>query len=231
MEKTPNKFIIYCIPGLGTNQSLFKKLQLINAELVHIQWLKPLKKETLPEYALRLAEQIDQTQPFILMGVSFGGMCAIEIAKKLTPLKTILISSSKTATELPWNFELLKIVPVYKLLTEKISIAGARLFKKRIGVTPEIENDFSMLLTLPPEHYYRRTIDMIVHWENKQVPANCMHIHGTADRVLPLKKEVDYNQIIKNGSHLMILDRAGDISGIINRELQCLFAHHVFSSH
>ncbi len=219
MPYTASKSTIYCIPGLGTNKTLFKNLELDQHRITHVTWEKPFKNESLPDYAMRLAKQIDTSKPFILLGVSFGGMCAIEIAKQFSPLKTFLVSSSKTKEELPGSLKILSVLPVHKLLTEPVALKGAGLFKKRLGVTRISENDFQSLLTPPPEGYFSNTIHMIVNWKNETYPQNVVHIHGNADRVLPYKEGVKYDYIIEGGTHFMVMDRAGEISGIINNEL------------
>ncbi len=71
---------------MGVNESLYRNLKLNDCAIFHIKWLTPFKNETLPDYAMRLSKQIDTTQPFALIGVSFGGMVCIEIAKKLNPI-------------------------------------------------------------------------------------------------------------------------------------------------
>ena len=47
-----------------------------------------MKSEELASYSKRLSEQIDQSEPFILIDVPFGGMIAVEILQFLKPIKT-----------------------------------------------------------------------------------------------------------------------------------------------
>jgi esterase/lipase len=66
---------------------------------------------TLQSYAIRLSAQIDTPKPIIL-GVSFGGMIAIEIAKYIGCQQVIIVSSAKTKYEIPFIcrfFGLLKL--------------------------------------------------------------------------------------------------------------------------
>ena len=92
---------IYCISGLGANEKVFQFLDLSFAKPVFIKWLFPLKNETLPQYALRLKEDfIDEPDP-IIIGLSLGGMIAVEIAKTIPSARVILISSAKTKKENP----------------------------------------------------------------------------------------------------------------------------------
>ncbi len=84
----------YFISGMAADERLFKEIMLPSAyKLQFLSWITPLCKESLSNYASRLANKIDRTEPFILIGLSMGGMMAVEIAKTLHPEKIILISS------------------------------------------------------------------------------------------------------------------------------------------
>jgi len=82
----------YCISGLGADKRAFKHLD-INLELIHIEWTKPLKNESISSYSKRLLVQIDTKEPFLLLGLSFGGIIASELAQITSPEKVIHISS------------------------------------------------------------------------------------------------------------------------------------------
>jgi pimeloyl-ACP methyl ester carboxylesterase len=212
---------VYCIPGLGINEEVFGNLKLTNCTLHYIKWITPLKNEKLPEYALRLAEQIDTTQPFALIGMSFGGMCAIEIAKKFKSIKTILISSNKTSAEVPLNISMWAPFPFYKSMNDAFYRGGAIRTKSLFGVkTREQSVLFERMLNAAPENYFAGAIHCIISWTNKEVPENVVHIHGTADLILPYHKIVKCDYPIKDGTHFMIEDRADELSAIINEELK-----------
>lgn len=51
------------------------------------------------DYAKRLSLQITDEQP-ILIGLSFGGMMAMELAKIIKVQKIVLLASAKSANEL-----------------------------------------------------------------------------------------------------------------------------------
>ena len=59
-------------------------------------------------------------------------------------------------------------------------------------------------------------IDKIMHWKNKEYLPNVITIHGSIDRVLPYT-QADF--CIRNGSHLMIINRADEVSSIIRKIL------------
>ncbi len=87
---------VYLFPGTGSDARLFSKLELPDGyQARHVEYPIPQKGETMEGYAMLLAQQIDTTQPFVLVGVSIGGMLCTELAEQLSPLKTIVVSSSK----------------------------------------------------------------------------------------------------------------------------------------
>src|SRR5688572_202955 len=134
---------VYCIPGMGVDQRLFKNLKLKNCNIHHIKWITPGKEDDLAAYAMRLSEQIDTSRPFVLIGVSLGGMCAVEIAKRFKPLKTFVISSCKISAELPLKILFWKNLGLYRLLGDRGYISAAMLVKNQFGVrTPEQKQKF-----------------------------------------------------------------------------------------
>lgn len=211
---------VYCIPGMGVDYRLFRNLKLKNCILHHIKWETPHKNETMPDYAMRLANQIDTSKPFALLGVSFGGMCATEIAKKLHPVKTFVISSCKVKDELPLKLTVWKYIPLYKTINDTAYKRGAMLVKKSFGVAnKEQAQKFRDMLDASPKNYFKGAVHCIMSWKNREVPANVIHIHGTADKVISTQK-IKANYLIENGSHFMIINKAEQINEIINEELK-----------
>src|SRR6478609_3129585 len=88
---------VYFISGLAADERLFHNLQLPeNIKVKYLPWLEPEKAESMNSYCRRLASRIDTSSGFVLVGLSFGGMAAIEMNKFLRPRKTVLISSIVT---------------------------------------------------------------------------------------------------------------------------------------
>ena len=92
----------YFISGLGADKTIFRNIRIpASIEPVYIEWIEAKKNETLASYAHRISACIDTTEPFILVGLSFGGMIAVEISKLYKPYKLILISSIPGIQDLP----------------------------------------------------------------------------------------------------------------------------------
>ncbi|HET6244854.1 MAG: hypothetical protein H0V01_04665 [Bacteroidetes bacterium] len=213
---------IYLIPGLATDERLFSNLKIKDAELKVIKWEVPLKKDTMASYAKKLAEQIDISEPFYLLGVSFGGMCAIEISKFLKPVKTVIISSAKGVDEMPFFIKMFRYFPIHKFFPEWFFIILSKTVKNTLGRHSRQDKDllFEMLLSCPNK-YIKRAINLIVSWSCQSGSCegvNIIHIQGTSDRVIPIKNL--YNAIaVPGGTHFMVLNNASFINEVINREL------------
>ena len=103
---------LYCIPGLGADERLFRNLKPEAYQLKFIHWVKPDAKDTLESYAEKLIPQIDQTQPFSLLGVSLGGIIATILSAKINPIHVFVISSLKSSKEVPMAFKVLNALKV-----------------------------------------------------------------------------------------------------------------------
>ena len=107
---------VYFISGLGADRRAFDKIKLdAQHSIHHIDWLEPEPNETIQHYAERMAKDIDTQQPFVLVGLSFGGIMSIEIGRFLTPERIILVSSVSHRSELPWYFRLSSVLRVHQL--------------------------------------------------------------------------------------------------------------------
>lgn len=210
--------IVYLIPGLGVDHRVFCKLDLGQHELRFIKWLVPHPHELLHDYAMRLAQQIDTSKPFSLIGFSFGGMCATEIAKELKPEKVILLSSAKGDDELPWRIRLMRYLPFHRITPESFYRMGAWTLKGFYGIKQrEHALLFRDMINSMPKDYRRWASNCIIHWNNRQ-HRDTLHIHGDNDIVIPHSNIKD-SVCIKGGTHFMLLDRAEEVSRLINEYL------------
>jgi len=211
--------ILYAIPGLGVDHRLYSELLLKNAELRVLKWNSPKRFESLASYALRLAEQIDTSKKFSLLGVSFGGMCAVEIAKVHAPGKLVLVSSAKTRSELPWLIRAAKFFPLHRLINDaamaRLAVKNKWLFGVKDGGQAELFYD--MLRSNPPQ-YFKDTISAIASWSNKSYPSSILHLHGGRDRLIPVSN-IREAKTIKDGTHFMIMNSAAEVSKIIDEHL------------
>lgn len=210
---------IYCISGLGLNEKLFLKLRL-NQPLQHIHWIDPLDQESLSDYCLRLSQQVKEKTPPILIGVSFGGIAAIEIAKHIPVNRVIIISSIKTDKERPWLFYLARLFPVYKFGRQRqLRFKSIKLWGWLFGLhTASARQYFLSMLSETSEKYIAWAIHQISHWQNDTYPDSLIHIHGNRDKIFPWRL-IKNAILVPKGDHGMIVTRASNISDLIRRTL------------
>jgi len=215
--------LVYLFPGQGSDERLFKHLELPPGyDTVHISYPVPEKKETLAEYALRFIEEIDLSRPYILLGVSLGGMICTELSDTIEVLRTIVISSAKSTHELPRRYTFHQNFHLNRIIPKGMTKVGARVLQGI--VEPDRKHDketFKAMLKARDPLYLKRTVDMIITWDRSSWTEDIVHIHGDKDHTIPIKN-VRYNYLIEKGSHMMMITRAREINQIIGTILQDL---------
>ncbi|MEP6749729.1 MAG: alpha/beta hydrolase [Bacteroidota bacterium] len=210
---------VYFVSGLAADSRVFKNIKLpSHCERVFLEWIDPLEKESLKNYALRLAEKIDASEPFGIIGLSMGGMITTEIAREYTPAFTILISSVPSSKQLPFYFKGVGALRLHKLVP--VSFVKSASKYKRLFTT-ESEEDKLLLRDIIRESdskFIYWAMDAILKWKNEDLPLSYIHIHGTKDEVLPIRFTKP-THVISKGGHLMVMNRAGEINAILNEVL------------
>lgn len=208
---------IYCISGLGADERVFQKLKFEGYQPIHICWVEPEKGESIAEYARRLTTQIKSEQP-ILIGLSFGGIIAMEMAKQIETEKVILISSTKNKGEIPFYFRLFRWLPVYQLLPARLMLWFARLLASWFFSLETMDERklFRAILFDTNARFMKWAVHQVVTWKNELIPQNVYHIHGTGDRIFPYRfVHEDFG--VEHGGHFMIMNRAERVSNLIQK--------------
>lgn len=207
---------VYFISGLGADSRSFGFLDLSFCHAQFVDWIQPFPGETLASYAEKLFQSINDEKA-IIVGLSFGGMLATEIAKKHPHTKIIIIASSKTHNEIPFYLRFWRHLPIYRFHSGRtknytgkfvLSILGTKGAEQR-KVQQQILSDSNPVFT-------RWAINAILNWNNTVIPKNVIHIHGTADKLLPYRY-VKADHIINTGEHVMIMDKAEEISALLKK--------------
>jgi hypothetical protein len=221
----PETRIIYAIPGLATDKRLFKNLDLPGYEIRVLEWEIPSINESMTGFATRLAVQINTAIPFHLMGVSFGGMCAVEISKFLKPDKLILISTAKGVEELPFFIKIFRYFPLHKFLSQSFIIRLSKMVKYFLA--GHSKDDLDLLVKMLHDcgdGYINGAINCLVTWNCSSstcTNTSIIQLHGTKDRVIPGRNIKGYIPV-EGGNHFMVLNRGREISKIIMEKLTVL---------
>jgi hypothetical protein len=210
--------IIYAIPGLGTTEKLYANTFIPGVEIKVLQWPLPEKNDTMQTYARKFLPQINTSEAFCLLGVSFGGMLCVELSQIISPQKLFLVSTSKTRNELPWFIRFFKHVPIHKLIPERRHRKMAYKGRWIVGFGKAYIPEFLGMVNSMAENYFQNCINIIVNWNGTELPKNSVHIHGDRDKLLKYKF-VKADCTISGGSHAMIVFQAEEINKIIAKEL------------
>jgi len=209
---------VYLFSGLGADSSIFMNLKLPGYHKVYITWIPALPKESISQYAGRIKSQITVENPDII-GLSFGGIVAVEVAKQIKVDKMVLISSVRTKRELNrMQFFFMKL-GFYRIipgaLIQRTNFLTYQYFGAR---SPKDKKALTKLLAQTDVSFFRWALRSIAYWDNEVAPERTIQIHGTADRVIT-SRLVHPEYRIKGGGHLMVFNKADTISKIITHYL------------
>jgi esterase/lipase len=201
---------VYILSGLGADERVFQLLDFSSFNPIFIKWISPIEQETIESYSTRLLEQIKAKKPTII-GLSFGGIIAIEIAKQIKTEKIILLASVKTKNEVPFYYRLAGLIGLHKLLPTKLLKKQNFITNWFFGATSIKDKKLlKQILSDTDVNFLKWAIDKIVCWANQTKVENVYHIHGSKDRILP-KSFVKCNLLVTNGGHLMTLNKTKEI--------------------
>lgn len=206
--------VFYLIPGLGADERIFQRLTLPGTVRC-LKWLEPLRPdEPLAEYAARLAEPIPLDQPCWLVGVSFGGPTALEMARLRPLARVVLISSLESGRQRSWLLQLGRLtradawLPVR--LLRRMPVAGRWFFGaggKRAGQI------FAEILSHLSPRYTHWALGQLFRWDGCAARP-VAHLMGDHDRVFPDAWRTA-SHVIRGGTHFMIVTHATRISRIL----------------
>ena len=204
---------LYLLPGVGCDMRLFGRLYLPGVNVVHLEWPPFPKGITLEELAAKMRANVDATQPHLLAGVSMGGMVAQELALYTKPEKIILISTWTGPKEFPLHVRVGKALGLPAVISS-FTMWATWPFKRMLGErdrsTDKLLWDMAKKQTATK---IRHGVQAVLRWKGSRWNGRTVRIHGTNDHVIPLGFPVDH--AITNGSHIMVLNRAAEVSRCI----------------
>ena len=151
------------------------------------------------------------------MGLSFGGMMSIEIAKLISVEKVVLLSSISTYHELPLYMRIAGKLHLNKMIPMKPYPILEPLENYNLGVETKEEKkllrEYRKNLNL---QYSNWAMNEVVNWKNNWIPPNLVHIHGTKDHIFPIRYvKADYR--IKGAGHLLPMNNAEEVNVILKK--------------
>lgn len=209
---------IYIFSGLGADERVFQKLDFSDFKTTFVKWIIPQDNETIENYSSRLLEQITTKKP-TLIGLSYGGIIAVEVAKQIETEKVILIASAKTKNEIPFYFRFAGLLGLHKLVPTKLLKSSNFITNWFFGTNSTFDKKLLKQILIDTNPIFLKwAIEKVARWTNQTKTKNIIHIHGTSDRILPLKF-VNCDLIVKDGGHLMTLNKPNELNNILRHQI------------
>ena len=97
---------------------------------------------------------------------------------------------------------------------------GAKFMQPLVEPDRNVEEEtFKKMLNDKDTKFMKRSVSMIINWKRDSYDEKIIHIHGDKDRTLPIRN-VKYDYLIEEGSHMMTLTRGWELSNLIREILE-----------
>ena len=211
---------LYVISGLGAD---FKVLEKINfppkLEVVFLDWLIPENKEEFHHYVERMAARVDDSEPFALLGYSFGGLIVQEIDKLKSAEKVVIMGSIKSDKEKSRFIKFGEISRITKYLPQGMfNVKSAAIYSVARSFVDPKNPKLMEYFTVRDQYYLKWGIEKVSDWKFEENP-KVIQILGSKDIVFPVKySNPDY--VVENGTHLFPATKPKQVSKILTEIFQ-----------
>lgn len=202
------KVHVYFMPGLAASSTIFERIHLpVDQFEIHLlEWFIPSEKQSLKEYAKKMAEQVTYDNS-VLVGVSFGGILVQEMKQFLNLKKVIIISSVKSNKEFPRRLKMAKATKAYKLIPMSLFENIENLTKYAFGdFVKQRVKLYEKFLSVRDKTYLNWAVEQVVLWDRTEADPEIIHIQGVEDEVFPIKN-IKNCIAVNGGKHIMILNK------------------------
>ncbi|WP_407404242.1 alpha/beta hydrolase [Chryseobacterium sp.] len=207
---------IYVVSGLGADFKVLEKLKFPpQHQVVFIDWLIPKKDEIFSAYIGRMAEKIDDKEPFYLLGYSFGGIVVQEINAIKRAQKIVILGSIKSDAEKSRLIKAGRLTRIPKILplaffSDKTTAYYSVVRKFFDPKNPRINSFFRVR----DPYYLKWSMERITEWKFQENP-DVIQILADRDIVFPIKNSKP-NYVIKDGSHLFPATKHKEVSELLH---------------
>lgn len=186
-----------------------------NLEVVFLDWIMPEKNEDFHHYVKRMADRIDDSEPFSLLGYSFGGIIVQEIHKIKAAEKVVIMGSIKSHKEKSRFIKLGEVTKIPRFLPQQLfNINSATVYSLARGIVDPKNPKLLEYFTVRDTYYLKWSIEKVSAWKFEENP-KVIQILGSKDIVFPLKySKPDY--VVQNGTHLFPATKPKEVSKILS---------------
>lgn len=197
MSETPR---IYLIPGMTPDYPVYARVKNSLPNSSVLDFIQPFPSESLSDYADRISQGLSPES--VVVGVSFGGMLALEIARNRSLKACVLISSLRDPSQLPPWFRVFRSARA-ETVKHMLRCGGtlANALPKRLSTQSSVR---MRKLAGPTGDWYQWATTAVLKWEPCPVRSKVLQIHGTADGTFPIRYVEPDVRIIGGGHALPV---------------------------
>ncbi len=205
---------LFAISGLGVDGRVFDRL----ARMIPIRvlaWALPLEGETMSAYAARRLKELPAEGPIGLIGYSFGGIVAQEMARLRPEIRLVIVSSLCSPTERPFWMRFQVLLPFYRLVPTSLRVNLFPYFSQNFGISDP--GEIRLLQAMFREADKRMRVwsfGQILFWKAGPPVPVLLRIHGDQDRVFPPRALLGDYELV-SGGHFLIWQAAETIAELI----------------
>jgi len=211
---------LYMFAGMNRNTRVFRKqLQAIPNSII-VPLPQPNKNESLNHYALRVVESVRFDDNPFLVGISFGGIVALEVAPLVNARCCFLISSIRSPDQLPPAFRFFRLMSFKAERTlQAVSITAAAIpHVLRTPSTTRLANIRGI-----NGAWHRWAISAVLRWKPNPAIASVpiLQLHGQRDTLFPARY-VRADIVVPDAGHLLPITHSQIVNELLVREMQRL---------
>ncbi|QDP86607.1 alpha/beta hydrolase [Chryseobacterium sp. SNU WT5] len=206
---------LYVISGLGADFKVLEKIEFPqNVEVVFLDWFLPENNEDFHHYVKRMADRIDESEPFALLGYSFGGIIVQEIDKIKSAEKVVILGSIKSDKEKSRFIKLGELTRIPKFLPQRMfNVKSAAIYSLARNLVDPKNPKLMDYFTVRDAYYLKWSVEKVSAWKFKENP-KVIQVLGSKDIVFPVKySKPDY--VVENGTHLFPATKPKQVSKIL----------------
>ena len=207
---------IYILSGLGADGRVFSRINFPENH-THLAWIENKPNESLQGYAARMAQKIEHPNP-IIIGLSFGGIVAQEIAAIISVKEVTLISTIRSLYDSPWYFNLAGKLGVIHLIPNLILAKPNIFVAYAFSLTAEEDKTVlnSCFDTTTAAHI-KWALKHIAKWKGLESNTPIFQIHSRQDRIFRRGKNLA--DVYINGGHFTVYTNASELNEILSNKL------------
>jgi len=216
------------LPGLGADSRLLGPQIEAFPTARALDWIENQRGDTLPSYARRMAEKLNEElaksgdgpengRPLVLAGVSYGGMVSLEMAPHCGAAAVVLIASCRSGRAIPTRLKFVQRLS--QLVPVSIMGVGAilgPLLANEFGVfEPDQRRLFNEMFADSDPKFAKWAASSIMSWKPTEEPTvPVFHIHGDLDRLIPIDR-VSPDHVIHDAGHLINVTHGDEVNRFI----------------